>query len=170
MNRLSIAGAASAVLLCASPAALAETSTTTVALSGQTPNPSAPGQSVTLDVTVTQSNNLQNACAGTVDIVDDTDGGSVTVCAAVPITGPAGGPATGTCAYVFPTAGTRSLALSYTGSSGSSLDCASAIGSASQAVGIPVPTLTEWAMWLLAGVLLLGGTAVITRRTQRQSL
>jgi hypothetical protein len=152
-----------AVLAIAAPA-LAENSVTSVALTSQSPNPSLVGQSVTLSVTVTPTSNPYNICAGSVDITDTTGGGSVAVCSAtVTATGGPGSDATGSCSHAFPTAGIRSLYLSYVGNT----VCQNSSGTASQVVGTAVPTLSEWALWGFAAALLLGGGGLVARRTRQ---
>lgn len=166
-----VLAAVSVVAVLASPA-MAETSVTTVALTGQTPNPSLVGQSVTLDVTVTQDGGSGDSCQGTADVIDTTGGGSIPVCTGVAINGapPPNLATTGACSYAFPVAGSRTLEVAYSGYVGSGFQClaSNSTSSAIQTVSEGVPTLSEWGLWILAGAMLLAGAAVAARRSQRQ--
>ena len=110
------------------------------------PNPSTAGQTVSLSATFQAA-----GCAAS--FTDQTN--SVSLCTAA-----AGASPTVSCSYAFPTAGVRTVAAS--SPCGGSLSYSQTVNAAP----VTVPTMTEWALWGLAGALMLGGGAMLARRSR----
>ncbi|HEY1073430.1 hypothetical protein [Brevundimonas sp.] len=152
------AGTVLALFLGAGAAQAGFSTPSTVAVTSQTPGASTPGGSVTLGVTVTPGDAV-STCTGSVLISDAASPVSCTASLT-----PGAGASTGSCSVGFPTAGVRTLNLAYTSGNGI---CANSAGTASHTVNAApaaVPTVGEWTMWGLAGLLLIGGGMVASRR------
>ena len=152
------AGAALALIFGASAAQAGFITPSNVAVTSQTPGASTPGGSVTLGVTVTPTD-MASVCTGSVLI---SDAASPVSCTAN-LT-PSAGASMGSCSVGFPTPGVRNLNLTYTSSSAI---CINSTGTATHTVNAAptaVPTVGEWTMWGLAGLLLIGGGTVASRR------
>ncbi len=120
------------------------------------PNPSTVGQSVTLTAT------FSLPCTGSVAFTDGGNGNQA-LCTANII-----GSTTGTCSAPFPTPGARTV----TGTpSGGLTTCRGMTRTYSQTVNtaVAVPTVGEWTLWGLTGLLLLGGAVVLARRSRQSA-
>lgn len=144
------AGAVLALILGASTAQ-AGTPPTVIA----SPNPSAAGATVTLNLTISSG-----ACTGDqVEFRDVTGGGNALLCGT---SVGAGAPGVATCpTNVLTTPGARTIQGKSTGV------CTWAVATAPHTVNTAptaVPTVGEWTMWGLAGLLLIGGGVFASRR------
>lgn len=149
--------ALAAVLAAGSIATAAQAGVSTVAnaVSGS-PNPSNIGQTVTFTATFNA-----NAADCTATIRDRTN--AVTLCT----TGSTGGTNAATCTATFATAGDRDIEIS--AASGSMSICGSTGPTYTHtvnAVAAPVPTVGEWTMWGLMGLIALGGGVMLARRSR----
>ncbi len=126
------------------------------AISGA-PNPSTVGQTVTFTATF---NGTPANCTAT--IRDNTN--SVTLCT----TGSTAGTNSATCSASFATPGARTVGNSGVGgTSGCTANGAPTYVQTVNAAVVSVPTVGEWTMWGLAGLIALGGGVVLARRSRR---
>lgn len=141
--------------------AFAGISSTTTTITGQSPNPSTVGASVNLTATVTNPSNAQ--CSGSVQFFDSGTplGGAAT------LTTVTVGSSSVTASRVFPTPGTRSVTAAYTTDNSCPNSGSAAVNQTVNAVAATVPTVGEWTMWGLAGLIALGGGIVLSRRNRR---
>lgn len=143
--------AAGAVLLFAAASQAGVASTTTLSVS---PNPATAGQTVTLGATV-GSPGL--SCTGSVDFKDTV--ANTTVCSsALTVVNP--NTSTASCTATR-SAGSYTLRADTGGICPSSSAPATLVVNAAPAA---VPTVGEWTMWGLTGLLLIGGGAIASRR------
>jgi hypothetical protein len=126
-----------------------------IAASGS-PNPSAVGQTVTLTATLDSGG---GSCTATFRDEDNAD--------AVLCSDHADGTAAASCSYAFTTPGERTVRADLTGCSQSSRSYQHVVTDPNAPP--PIPTMAEWTLWGFAGVLLLGGGALIVRRSRRFS-
>ncbi len=134
----------------------------TTAITSDTPDPSVAGALVTLSATVTPA--TPATCFGTVTFTDQT-AASPALCSALTT---ATDPAVATCSASFAGPdGPHDIVATYVSSS-------VCIGSASAITThtvtgsvVAVPTVGEWTMWGLAGLIALGGGVVLSRRARR---
>lgn len=143
-------GAALAVLGFAGVAQAGGPNLTTV--SGA-PSVSTVGQPVTITATL----NGPTSCP--VTVVDQTNG-NAPLCTANFFNS-----ATATCVANFATPGIRTVSGTASGSCYGTTTYSQTVNAAATAV----PTVGEWTMWGLAGAMLIGGAAVLARRTRRFS-
>lgn len=147
----------------ASSAAMAGTPTG-VAFGAHTPDPSVQGASVSLNATF--FNFTAGSCDGDI-VFEDVTGTTQTLCnAALPTVGSASS-APASCSTTALSAGSRSLRARYAPGLSPCPSSFSAIVSHTVTAATPVPTVTEWTLWAIAATLLLGGTAIIARRSRR---
>ena len=152
---------------------IAQDPTPTVALSA-TPNPATVGASVTITATVAGDppTGTVTFCDGATT-TDATCTGGTVLCSAVPLV-PATLNSTASCTHTFSSAGAQTITALYSGDAdfaqaetalALSLNVV-ALNSGGDAVAIP--TLSQWALALLA-LLLAGGAAAHSRRARRGS-
>jgi hypothetical protein len=131
----------------------------TIVVTGN-PDPSTLGQSVLLTATRTAT-----SCTSPVDFVDITEGGPpATLCSS-----DFDGNTVASCSADFNVEGERVVTAIV--NEGSGCDDGG-VQSHVQSVVAPVaevPTMAEWTLWGFAGALLLGGGALIARRSRRFS-
>lgn len=145
------AGAALALFLGAGSAQAGFSATTTLSM---TPNPATAGQSVTLGATVAS---FGANCTGSVNFKETV--ANSTICTSnLSIVNP--NTSTASCT-ITPAAGSYSVRAETTGMCVSSSTISTLTVNAAPAA---VPTVGEWTMWGLAGLLLIGGGAVASRR------
>lgn len=142
-----------AVMTMAAFASTAQAGGTSLMTLSGSPNSSTAGTPVTITATFSNS----GTCS--VAVVDQTNG-STPLC-----TINTGGLSTGTCAANFASSGVRTVRGAASGPSG-------CFGSQSyvqtvNAVAAAVPTVGEWTMWGIAGLIALGGGLVLSRRSRR---
>lgn len=150
---LTALGAAVILLACAE-ASHAGSGPPVVAVSAA-PNPSLVNQTVTLTAT------LGGTGSCSVDFVDESNG-DAPLCTATTT-----GPGRARCTASFGTAGVRTVRG--TNSTPSCQASSVTYTHTVNAVAAPVPTVGEWTLWGLAGMILIGGTAVLARRARRFS-
>lgn len=119
------------------------------------PNPSTVGETVTLSATYDSA----SGCA--VSFVDQTNG-NATLCTTNSGTNPV------TCTTSFATPGTRTVVGTNT-NPGACFGTPRSYSQTVNSVAATVPTVGEWTLWGLAGAMLIGGAAVLARRTRRFS-
>ncbi len=117
------------------------------------PNPSTVGQNVTLTAT------FSSATSCSVAFVDQTNG-NAPLCTASSVAS-----TTGTCTANFATAGTRTVQ----GAAGGPCFGTQIYSQTVNAAPATVPTVGEWTMWGLAGLFVLGGAAMLARRTRSRA-
>lgn len=145
------AGAALALIFGASAAQAGSPLATTL---NMTPNPANAGQTVTLEATVASSS---MGCTGSVDFKNSVT--NTSLCSAgLTVMNPNSSVAS--CA-ITPAAGTYNVQAHATGTCTIS---SAIIPLTVNAAPAAVPTVGEWTMWGLAGLLLIGGGAVASRR------
>lgn len=117
------------------------------------PNPSTAGQAVTLNWAI------GGVCTGsTAEFSDVTGGGNVPLCQGV-VDGLVGA----TCSTnALNVAGVRSVRGSF--AAGPCVAATATVPHTVNAAPTAVPTVGEWTMWGLAGLLLIGGGAIASRR------
>jgi hypothetical protein len=145
------AGVAATGVITAAGSAYASATLTSVV---GAPSPSTVGQSVTLTAT------FDIVCTGSVAFTDGGNGNAALCTANL------AGSTTGTCSAPFPTPGTRTVTGTPSG-----ITCGGLTRTYSQTVNAAaaVPTVGEWTMWGLAGLLLTGGAVMLARRTRQMS-
>ncbi|MBB5746516.1 Ig-like domain-containing protein [Brevundimonas variabilis] len=141
--------------------ALAGAPGTVTTITSQSPNPSTVGASVNLTATVTNPSAAQ--CFGAIQFLD----GGTPLGGAAALTTVDPGSSSVTASRVFPTAGARSVTASYTSTNGCPTSASAAVTQTVNAVAAAVPTVGEWTMWGLAGLIALGGGIVLSRRSRR---
>ena len=150
--RHAVAGlAAIGVLVFATAGQAGVPTTTTITVS---PNPASAGQTVTLGATV---NSPGFSCTGAVDFRDTV--ANATVCSS-PLTVLDPNTSTASCTTTRP-AGSYTLRADTLGMCTSFSAPATLVVNAAPAA---VPTVGEWTMWGLTGLLLIGGGVVASRR------
>jgi len=152
---------------------IAQDPTPAVTLSA-TPNPATVGASVTITATVAGDPPTGNVtfCDGATT-TDATCTGGTVLCSAVPLV-PATVNSTASCAHTFSSAGAQTITALYSGDA----DFAQAetalalslnvVALSSGGDAVAIPTLSQWALALLA-LLLAGGAVVHSRRARRGS-
>lgn len=146
-------GAALALFMSAGAAQAGGASAGAVVVS---PNPSTVGQSVNLSYTVPSP-----SCGGAMVAFSDVTAAPVALCSNSPMVAD-GVSSTATCAAALNTAGTRTIQANV-----SAGPCIGYFNTQSQIVNAApaaVPTVGEWTMWGLTGLLLIGGGVFASRR------
>ncbi len=121
-----------------------------------TPNPSVAGQSVTLS-----SNNFGAGCSGAiVEFRDTTGGGNKALCSATV----SGGGAVACTTNALTDTGARTITGVVTTPGPCLGATAFAVPQTVNAAPTAVPTTSEWTLWGLTGLLLIGGGVFASRR------
>lgn len=144
-------GAAAALL---SFAGIAQAGTPSLTGVSGAPNPSTVGQPVTITATLSSG-----GITCSVPVVDQTNG-NASLCT-VNFTGSS----TATCIANFATPGSRIVGTNGPGFCSGAVTYSQTVNAAPTAV----PTVGEWTLWGLAGTMLIGGGALLARRTRRFS-
>lgn len=168
-SRFAAAAAAAAVLGAASPSLAGVPTTTTTSLTASV-NPVASSQSTTLKATVVRPA-LPVVCPGRITVrnvaqticSDDTiaEGSNAVITCAL----------TGHALSASGSLGVQSLVASFEASDGSCSDSQSTtLNITVTADPTAVPTVGEWTLWGMMGLMMMAGAALLVRRTRRQSV
>ena len=152
LSRSTFATGAALAVLSFAGVAQAGTPPSLIAIDG-VPNASTVGQPVTITATL----NFASTCP--VPVVDQTNG-NAPLC-----TANFANAAIATCVANFATPGIRTVRGTASGACIGTTTYSQTVN----AVATAVPTVGEWTMWGLAGAMLIGGAAVLARRTRRFS-